>query len=102
MQRTPNGSAAAPAIGGRIGYFEFALQEAADHLDFLAHVGDRDLGAGRRHSVRVVQRPVPWESAAAVSRVPAVSSAPANVVNLSWIAPRAGRGARDGLGIVAQ
>src|SRR5262245_18992860 len=50
MQRTRNGSAAAPAIGRRIVDFEFALAaEAAYNVDFPAHLGHRHLGAGGRH-----------------------------------------------------
>src|SRR4029453_13137967 len=45
-----NGSAAAPAIGRRIVDFEFALAaEAADNVDFPAHLGHRHLGAGGGH-----------------------------------------------------
>src|SRR5437899_10972213 len=50
MQRTRNGGAAAPAIGRRIVDFEFALAaEAADNVDFPAHLGHRHLGAGGGH-----------------------------------------------------
>src|SRR5262245_634175 len=50
MQRTWNGSAAAPAVGGRIVDFKFSLAaEPADHIDFPAHFGHRHLGAGRGH-----------------------------------------------------
>src|SRR5262245_6041597 len=50
MQRTRNGGAATPAIGGRIVDFEFALAaEAADNVDFPAHLGHRHLGAGGGH-----------------------------------------------------
>src|SRR5262245_21832867 len=50
MQRTRNGGAATPAIGGRIVDFEFALAaEAADDVDFPAHLGHRHLGAGGGH-----------------------------------------------------
>src|SRR5215475_172382 len=43
-------SAAAPAVGARIIHFEFALAtEAADNVDFTAHLGHRHLGAGGGH-----------------------------------------------------
>src|SRR5215510_2404914 len=50
MQRARNGGAAAPAVGRRIVDFEFALAaEAADNVDFPAHLGHRHLGAGGGH-----------------------------------------------------
>src|SRR6516165_10384925 len=50
MQRARNWGAAAPAIGRRIVDFEFALTaEAADNVDFPAHLGHRHLGAGGGH-----------------------------------------------------
>src|SRR6266566_1063982 len=50
MQRTRNGGATAPAIRRRIVDFEFALAaEAADNVDFPAHLGHRHLGAGGGH-----------------------------------------------------
>src|SRR5262245_1458743 len=50
MQRARNGNATAPAVGGRIVDFKFALAaEAADNVDFPAHLGHRHLGAGGGH-----------------------------------------------------
>src|SRR6266566_773042 len=50
MQRTRNGGATAPAIVRRIVDFEFALAaEAADNVNFPAHLGHRHLGAGGGH-----------------------------------------------------
>jgi len=50
MQRARNGGATVPAIDGRVVDFEFALTaETIDHVDFPAHLGRRDLGAGGRH-----------------------------------------------------
>src|SRR6516162_11190538 len=50
MQRARNWGAAAPAIGRRIVDFEFALAtEAADNVDFPAHLGHRHLGTGGGH-----------------------------------------------------
>src|SRR5262249_38730380 len=50
MQRTRNGGATPPAVGARIIHFEFALAtEAADNIDFPAHLGHRHLGAGGGH-----------------------------------------------------
>src|SRR6266516_6320732 len=50
MKCARNGGATAPAVDGRIIDFEFALAaEAADHVDFSAHLRHRDFGAGRGH-----------------------------------------------------
>jgi hypothetical protein len=65
--------------------FEFALAaEAADNIDFPAHLGHRDLGAGRRHRGAAGH-------AAAVSTA-AASSAPAKVLHLDiFVSSRPGQ-----------
>jgi hypothetical protein len=50
MQCARNGGVAAPAVGRRIVDFEFALAaEAANNVDFPAHLGHRHLGSGGGH-----------------------------------------------------
>src|SRR3954447_11992124 len=50
MQGARNGSAAAPALSGGIVRLQLALAaEASDDVDFSAHLGCRDLRAGRGH-----------------------------------------------------
>src|SRR5215475_2662317 len=50
MQRARNGGPTAPAVGRQIVDFKFALAaEAADNVDFPAHLGHRHLGAGGGH-----------------------------------------------------
>src|SRR6266480_2460725 len=72
MKCARNGGATAPAAGGRIIDFEFALAAAT-----AISVRAESIG------VPVVQRPLPWASAAAVSSAPAASSMAVKVLNLA-------------------
>src|SRR5262245_38627345 len=101
MQRTRNGSAAAPAIGRRIVDFEFALAaEAADNVDFpptsATATSVRDEGIG----LLMIQRPMPWAKDAVTSRAPQASSTPPrSAMNLHRLITRSlvGRHSRNGI-----